>query len=317
LLLNEKNSLCHTPEYAMPLTHVRTFRVRHYECNAHDQVFPAVYMRYAQEAAFDATAAAGFDLARYEELDRLWLARDSEIDYLHPLRYGDSVQVKTWVVDFRRVRSIRAYEFRHAESGIMVARATTDWVHLVLSTGRPAYISPEMRAAFYPEGPPAPAPARERFPVSPAPPSGAFKQTRRAEWRDVDAAGHVNNTVYLSYVEECALQALAARGWPLSRTNSEGFAIVAKSHRIEYRQPALPEDELELTTWLSDIQDTTAIRHTTVTRTSDRAQVSRARTVHAWVDLETGKPVAIPDALLADVTPAIAVQYAYQEKDEP
>jgi acyl-CoA thioester hydrolase len=263
-------------------------------------------MRYAQEAAFAATAAAGYDLARYEELDRLWLARESEIEYLHPLRYGDSVQVKTWVADFRRVRSIRAYEFRHTESGISVARATTDWVHLTLSTLRPAHISPELRAAFFPEGPPPPALARERFPASPAPPSGAFKQSRRAEWRDVDAAGHVNNTAYLSYVEECALQALATRGWPLCRIDREGFAITTSSHRIEYSQPALLDDELELTTWLSDIQETTAVRHTTINRASDGASVSRARTVHAWVNPETGQPLAIPQVLLADLSPAIA-----------
>jgi acyl-CoA thioester hydrolase len=289
----------------MPLTHIRTFRVRHHECNVHEQVYPAVYMRYAQETAFDASAAAGYDLARYKELDRLWLARESEIQYLHPLRYGDSVRVKTWVIDFRRVRSVRAYEFQNAKSGLLVARATTDWVHLVLSTGRPAYISPELRAAFFPEGPPPPAPARKRFPAGPPPP-GAFKQLRRAEWRDVDAAGHVNNTVYLSYIEECALQALAARGWSLSRMSSEGFAIVTSNLRIEYRQPALLDDELELTTWVSDLQETTAVRHTAIFRTTDGAEVSRARTVHACVYLETGQPVAIPHALLAEITPAIA-----------
>jgi acyl-CoA thioester hydrolase len=290
----------------MPLTHVRTFRVRHHECNAHEQVFPAVYMRYAQEAAFDASAAAGYDLKHYEELDRLWLARESEIEYLHPLRYGDSVQVKTWVLDFRRVRSIRAYEFRHLESGRLVARATTDWVHLALSSGRPAFISPEMRAAFFPEGPPPPAPARERFPACPAPPSTAFKQVRRAEWRDVDAAGHVNNTVYLSYIEECALQALSARGWPLSRRESKGLTITTRSHRIVYRQPALLDDELELTTWLSAIQESATVRHTTITRTTDSAELSRARTVHACLSLDTGQPVAIPDQLLADIAPDIA-----------
>ena len=290
----------------MPLTHTRTFRVRHYECNAHDQVYPAVYMRYAQEAAFDASAAAGYDMARYEELDRLWLARESEIEYLLPLRYGDSVQVKTWVVDFRQVRSIRAYEFRHVVSGELVARATTDWVHLVLSTGRPVHISPEMKAAFCPEGAPPPAPARERFPASPTPPTGAFKQFRRAEWRDVDAAGHVNNTAYVSHVEECALQALAAHGWPLSRTGSEGLSLATRSHRVQYRQPALLDDELEFTTWLSDLQRTTAIRHTTINRVADGAEITRARTIHACVDLETGQPVTIPAVLLADIAPTIA-----------
>ena len=290
----------------MPLTHIRTFRVRHHECNAHEQVYPAVFMRYAQEAAFDASAAAGYDMDRYQELDRLWLARETEIEYLHPLRYGDLVQVKTWVVDFRRVRSIRAYEFRLVDPGELVAHATTDWVHLALSTGRPAPISPEMVAGFYPEGPPPPAPARERFPANPTPPPGAFRQSRHAEWRDVDAAGHVNNTVYLSYIEECALQSLATHGWPLSRMEDEGFAIATRSHRIEYRQPAFLDDELEVTTWLSDFQETTAACHTIITRPADGAEVSRARTVQAWVDLQTGNPVTIPELLLADIAPTIA-----------
>lgn len=290
----------------MPLTHIRTFRVRHYECNARKQVYPAIYMRYAQEAAFDASAAAGFDMDRYQELDRLWLVRETEIDYLHPLHYGDSVQVKTWIVDFRRVRSIRAYEFRHAKTGLLVARATSDWVHLVLSTGRPAYISPEMRHGFYPEGPPPLAPARNRFPASPAPPPSASKQKRRAEWRDVDAAGHVSNAVYLSYIEECALQALAKQGWPPSRMEAEGLAMTTRNHRIQYRQPAFLDQELELTTWLSDLEETTAVRHTVITRLTDGAEISRAITLHAWVNLETGQPAAIPEAFRADFTPAIA-----------
>ena len=96
----------------MPLTHVRTFRVRHYECDAYGHVNYANYLRYMQEAAFDASAAAGYDLDRYEAMGRHWLVRETDIEYLRPLRYGDTVQVKTWVADFRRIRSRRAYEFR-------------------------------------------------------------------------------------------------------------------------------------------------------------------------------------------------------------
>ena len=102
------------------------------------------------------------------------------------------------------------------------------------------------------------------------------------------------------------MQALSSHGWPLSRLQDEGLAIATRSHRIEYRQPAFLDDELEVTTWLSDLQETTAIRHTMITRPADGAQISRARTVHALVELETGKPVTIPESLRADIAPAIA-----------
>lgn len=132
----------------MPLTHVRTFRVRHHECDAYGHVNHANYLRYMQEAAFDATAAAGYDLAHYEAMGCHWLARETDIEYLRPLHYGDSVLVKTWVADFRRVRSLRAYEFRLAESGELAARAHTEWVFLDSVTLRPTLIPRELKVAF-------------------------------------------------------------------------------------------------------------------------------------------------------------------------
>ena len=93
-----------------------------------------------QETAFDATAAAGYPVSRYEAMGRLWLVRESDVEHIRPLRYGDTVTVRTWVADFRRVRSRRAYEFRLANTGELVAQAQTDWVFLDSATGRPTAI---------------------------------------------------------------------------------------------------------------------------------------------------------------------------------
>jgi acyl-CoA thioesterase FadM len=66
------------------------------------------------------------------------------------------------------------------------------------------------------------------------------------------------------------------------------------------------DDELEVTTWLSGVEDSTAIRHTILCRLSDGAPISRARTVHVWLDLNTGKPAMIPRTFLADLSPSVA-----------
>lgn len=302
----------------MPLTHLRTVRVRHYECDVNGHVSQANYLRYMQEAAFDATAAAGYDLARYEAMNRYWLARETDIEYLSPLRYGDAVQVKTWVADFRRVRSRRAYELRLAASGDVVARALTDWVFLNLATGRPVAIPSEMMAAFLPDGPPPAAagswfPPRTRFPPPPPPPPGVFRNRRRVEWRDLDQAGHVNNAVYLAYMEDCALQAAAAHGWSLERMRVEGIAIIARRHRIEYQQPAVLDDELEVSTWASDLKNATALRHFVITRTGDGALVARARTFWVFADAETGRPIRTPEGFLADLAENITQEPASGE----
>src|SRR5512147_1493175 len=98
----------------MPLIHTRTFRIRYYECDAYGHLNSANYLRYMQETAFDASAAAGYDNARYEEIQRTWLIRESRVEYLTPLQYNDVVNVTTWIGDFKRASSRRMYEFRKA-----------------------------------------------------------------------------------------------------------------------------------------------------------------------------------------------------------
>ncbi|HSJ58620.1 MAG TPA: thioesterase family protein [Anaerolineae bacterium] len=277
----------------MPLTHKRTFRVRHYECDAYGHVNHANYVRYMQEAAFDASAAAGYDLARYESMGRLWLIRETEIEYLRPLRYGDVVEVETWVADFRRVRSRRAYVIRcltpatrDAAAPEVVATGHTDWVFMDTSAGRPASIPEEMMAVFFPEGAPAAPAPREPFPDPGEPRAHAYRQRRFVEWRDLDTAGHVNNAVYFSYVEEVAVQ------WAL--TGPLGLVpLVARKHRIEYLQQAMLGDELEVVTWFTDLRRTSAVRHTEVSRVADDARLARVQTIQVWIDPATGAPAPI------------------------
>jgi acyl-CoA thioester hydrolase len=212
--------------------------------------------------------------------------------------------VKTWVADFRRVRSRRMYEIRLVDSAELVASAYTDWAYLDSTTRRPVPIPPEMVAAFFPEGPPNM--MRPRFPAPPHPPPGAFRLRRRVEWRDVDGAQHVNNAIYLAYFEDCAMRAAAVHDWPLTRMRMEGLAILARRHHIEYRQPALLGEELELVTWVSDVERTRAVRHFVVSRVSDGAVLARARSFVEWVDEETEQPVSIPSAFLEDLAPNVA-----------
>lgn len=290
----------------MPLTHTRTFRVRFYECDGYGHVNHATYLRYMQEAAFDASADAGYDSERYDEMGTLWLIRETDIEYLHELVYGDSVEVTTWIDDFRRVRSRRAYEFRSVTTGDTVARASTDWVYLDRETGRPVSIPNEMIDAFFPEGRPEPPAPRQKLPEAPPPPAGAFTHRRQVEWRDVDPEQHVNNAVYLSYMEECGVQVAAAFGWPMERLAKENIGIIARRHHIEYRLPAQLGDTLDVTTWLYDVRRATAMRHYRIRRVEDNALLARAHTRWVCIDLKTGRPRRFPAAFWEDFAANIA-----------
>lgn len=288
-----------------PVTFSRTFRVRYYECDSYGHLNNANYPRFMQETAFDASASVGFDQARYAAMNRIWLVRETEIEYFLPFVYNDPIEVRTWVEDFRRVRSRRRYEFLHAETGELHARASTDWVYIDTQTERPASVEAAVIAAYWPGDDLTVAPARDKFPEPPPPPPGKFSITKRVEWRDIDTRGHMNNAVYFNYIEDCSTQVAVAFKWPMSRIAEAGFGIITRRHRMEYLQPALMDEELEITTWVSNVKRATAHRHYTIRRVDDGALLARCLTLWVWVDLSTGRPMRVPPDFVEDFRPNI------------
>lgn len=290
----------------MQPTSTTLFQVRHYECDALGHLNNANYLRYMEEAAFNASAEVGYPKARYEDIGYLWLARETEIEFLQPLRYGDIVEVKTWVGDLRRVRSIRRYEFRVAGSEALYARASTDWVYIQRDSGRPSALPPEMVTAFSGDAPleAVMGGTRDPFPAPPPPPAGAFTLRRRVEWRDIDTAQHVNNAVYLSYTEDCGIQAGRAFGWPMARMREAGWGIIARSLRIEYRLPAALDDDLDITTWVYDMKRVSGVRYYAITRSNERGEselLAQVQALMVCADVATGKPMRVPQDFLQDV----------------
>lgn len=283
----------------MPAIFKRIFRVRSYETDVYGHVNEVNYLRYMQEAAFEASADVGYDEARYRELGTLWLIRENAIEYFQALKYGDSVEVTTQVSDFRRVRSRRVYELRRVADDALVARGSSDWVYLDRATQRPIPISDEMLAAFAPDGPDGlqASEPRQKFPEPPPPPPGAFRMPRTVEWRDCDSAGHVNNAVYLSFMEESAIQQSASVGWPMTRMADEGFGVVARKHQIEYRLQAKLGDPLVVTTYLSEPRRSTIVRNFIVAR-PDGEVVARSRSLYLCFDLIKQAPMRIPAHVL-------------------
>ncbi len=290
----------------MPATFTQNYRVRFYECDAYGHVNNSNYVRYMQEAAFDASAAVGYDDACLQKDGLIWLIRDTEVEYLKPLRYGDTAQLTTWVEDFRRVRSRRRYEIRREGEEEVLARGLTDWVLLDRQTLRPVTIPDEMMHAFFPEGVPAEAPKRERFPTPPAPPAGAVTIPREVAWEDVDPAQHVNNAKYFTYMEESGIQAVSQFGISMYKYLQEGLGTVARKSRIEYKQPAVLGDTVEVTTYLSDPRAVRATRHFIMRRQSDQELLAQAYVMWVFIDLNTGRPTRMPDHLREELADHIA-----------
>ena len=104
---------------------------------------------------------------------------------------------------------------------------------------------------------------------------------------DTDRLGHVNNVVYLQWVQDAA-----EAHWRHVATPEEQEAIlwVAVRHEIDYEAPGFSGDELVARTWVEKWTGATSERHTEIVRASDDRPLVRARTVWCAVDAASQRP---------------------------
>jgi acyl-CoA thioester hydrolase len=105
------------------------------------------YVQWMQDAAVRHSNSTGCTRMTSAE-GAIWVARSHHIEYLRPAFAGDVVTASTWVCNFRKVRSLRQYQFFNARDQIVLARGETDWVFVDAKTGRPKAIPDEIRNAF-------------------------------------------------------------------------------------------------------------------------------------------------------------------------
>ncbi|MDZ7619296.1 MAG: thioesterase family protein [Patescibacteria group bacterium] len=123
---------------------------------------------------------------------------------------------------------------------------------------------------------------------------------------EIDVLGHANNVAYVEWMQQAALAHSAALGWPFQRYKDHGSGWVARSHRIDYRQPALPGDEIVVETWVATMQKVTSVRQYRILRVADAKLLADAETKWAFINFATGQPVRIP----AEISAAFAVRNA-------
>jgi acyl-CoA thioester hydrolase len=115
----------------------------------------------------------------------------------------------------------------------------------------------------------------------------------------IDVNRHVNNLVYLRWMQEVATAHSAAQGWTLERYLAAGAGWFVRSHTIEYLRPAFLGEALAVHTWVSGFTPRSSPRRYLFVRPADGAPIAKAETLWVFVDFATGRPVAIPPAVEA------------------
>ena len=105
-----------------------------------------VYVQWMQDIAVEHYASIGGIAAQGP--DSTWVVREHRIDYFLPAFLGEEIEIKTWVENIRRVRSLRKYEFIRKVDGKVLVKGETDWVFVDIKTGSPHAIPEEVSNVF-------------------------------------------------------------------------------------------------------------------------------------------------------------------------
>jgi acyl-CoA thioester hydrolase len=111
---------------------------------------------------------------------------------------------------------------------------------------------------------------------------------------DIDTLDHVNNIVYLRWVQEAA-----TAHWNAGATDEQKaeYVWVVVRHEIDYLRPAMPGDALEARTYVGELSGAKFDRHVEIWRTTDSQLLARARSVWVALDARTGRPRRVPEEL--------------------
>jgi acyl-CoA thioester hydrolase len=118
-----------------------------------------------------------------------------------------------------------------------------------------------------------------------------FTHARDVEFRDVDAADHVNNAVYLTYLETARIAYLVEA---LGADFAYELALILASIKVDFRSPARFPERLEIGARITRV-GTKSFDMEHEIRGGDGRLVLEASSVLVAYDYEAGAPMTVPE----------------------
>ena len=114
---------------------------------------------------------------------------------------------------------------------------------------------------------------------------------------DIDVYEHVNNAVYLTWLDRAARSHSAALGVPLGQCVALRRGMAAHRVEIEYLRAALRGDVVQAATWIVGTDGRLrAQRRFQVRRKTDGETLARARIDYVCINLDSGRAVRMPES---------------------
>lgn len=265
-------------------------KVRSYEADAWGLVPASGLLRYFEQSAINAAADAGYGREFHEERGSAWVVRRITMLMHAPATQYDELEITTWLSTFARVRGGREYRVRNAGTGQMLYTGITEWVYLDRRTLKPLAIPPHLAVDF--DVPGAPLQSYD---------SPEIEQNldiehvsrRTAEWHEADSMRHVNNSVYANWLDEGVRAAMEGAGWSTAELAARGLHLRGERYNLDYKQAALPGDDLKITTLINGISGRLCALKQTIA-SAEGKEILTTASIYGWRD-DSGEPAPPPE----------------------
>jgi len=113
---------------------------------------------------------------------------------------------------------------------------------------------------------------------------------------DIDAYGHVNNAVYLNWLDRAAWSHSASIGVPLEQCLALRRGMAAQRIEIDYLRAAVRGDRIRAATWIVSADGRLrAQRRFQIVRVPDGTTLARARVQYVCINLDSGRAARMPE----------------------
>lgn len=111
---------------------------------------------------------------------------------------------------------------------------------------------------------------------------------------DIDEMNHVNNVVYVQWVQDAASAHWNTHAPTEIKSN---YNWVVLRHEVDYRSPALLGDELIAKTWVHSYEGVKSIRMVQIIRKRDDKLLAEAKTTWCLLTSASNRPARVTEGI--------------------
>ncbi len=120
-----------------------------------------------------------------------------------------------------------------------------------------------------------------------------FSTQRTVLPEEIDELNHVNNVVYVQWVQD-----IAKMHWRelIKNSSEKDFIWVVLRHEIDYKNQAKRNDVITLNTWVGETEGVKSVRYVEIYK--ENTLLIRAKTIWCLLNGKTFRPTRITESIL-------------------